>query len=178
MITDIAYVLQAANSEAIAYSWNPSRGYVKAGIMLGRFIGDLFAQELLTPLNITACLNTVLQNVVSIEHLEAVQALITHAGYNYWHYNDEGAEGINRFRSVLVTLVNPLKREMAVVAERRPLRNGEIGNIVGDILTHCDKWVDLLLMAMHEQQQAQFMATPMHIGQYTNHDLYNHVLQH
>ncbi|KAF9468711.1 hypothetical protein BDZ94DRAFT_692781 [Collybia nuda] len=169
-----------ANPEAIAYNCDLSRENVNAGIALGGFIGDLFVQKLLTPLNISACLDTVLKNVVSIEHVEAVRALVTHAGLDYWLYSGEGLQGITRFRSLLLTLTKPLKREMAIIAERRPLRDGEIGDITGDIMTHSDKWMEQLHKAMHEQRhQAQFIlpAPPM-LGNGYDHDAYGHVLQH
>lgn len=171
--------MQDANPEAIAYNCEHSREYINAGISLGRFIGDLFAQELLTPLNVTACLNTVLKNVVSIEHLEAVRALVTHAGSDYWLHNGEGTEGINRFHAVLLTVANPLKREMAILAERRPLRDGEIGDIVSDVLVYCDKWMEQLLKVIHEQRQAQFMlsARPVPVGHY-DYNAYGQLFQH
>jgi hypothetical protein len=141
---------QDDNPEAITYQWIPSIEYKRAAIALGAFIGDLFMREIISPANVTACLNVLLQNLVSFEHVEAVQALVVHAGPEYWFLNGEGPEGIRRFEGLLVSLADRLHDEMSVV--RRTMRPGEIKKAVGGIVMRCDVWMEQLVKTLKENE--------------------------
>jgi hypothetical protein len=133
---------QNNNPEAISYQWIPSLEYIRVAIALGAFIGDLFTQGMVTCSNMTACLNKVMENLVAFEHVEAIQALIAHAGPTYWFFSGEGSEGIRRFEGLLLFLADQLHDEMSVV--RRTLGPGEVKKAVGGIVMKCDMWLEEL----------------------------------
>ena len=131
---------QNNNPEAVSYQWIPSLEYIRAAIALGAFIGDLFTRDIITCANVTACLNIVMQNLVAFEHVEAIQALVVHAGPTYWFLSGEGSEGIHRFEAMLVFLADQLHDEMSMV--RRTLRPGEVKKTIGGIVMRCDMWLE------------------------------------
>ena len=89
---------------------------------------------------------------MSFEHVEAIQALITHAGPTYWFLNGEDPDAIHRFEAMLVWLADQLHDEMSLL--RRTMKPGEIRIAVGDILMKCDSWIKQLTGSMRENQLA------------------------
>ena len=144
---------QNNNPEAISYQWMPSLEYVRAGIALGAFIGDLFTRDIITCANVAACLNTVMQNLVAFEHVEAIQALVVHAGPTYWLSSGQGSEGIHRFEAMLVFLADQLQDEMSVV--RRTLGPVEVKKAVGGIVMRCDMWLEQSQLALERGQHQE-----------------------
>ncbi|KAJ8520945.1 hypothetical protein ONZ45_g2283 [Pleurotus djamor] len=63
---------------------NPS--YIRAAQSLTKFIGDLFACSLLSGSHALQCLIKVMENTISMDHLEALDGLLLHAGKDIWYY--------------------------------------------------------------------------------------------
>ncbi|KAJ4482511.1 hypothetical protein J3R30DRAFT_3460160 [Lentinula aciculospora] len=74
------------SSKAISYSFTPSEEYVTSATRLAAFIGDLFTFDLIRVQHIKMCLNILVHELTSLEHITAISVLIDHAGERFWCY--------------------------------------------------------------------------------------------
>ncbi|KAJ3894866.1 hypothetical protein GG344DRAFT_73716 [Lentinula edodes] len=72
------------SSKAISYRFAPSEEYVASATRLVAFIGDLFTLGLIRVQHIKMCLNILVHELTSLEHITAISVLIDHAGPRFW----------------------------------------------------------------------------------------------
>ncbi|KAJ3801959.1 hypothetical protein GGU11DRAFT_767293 [Lentinula aff. detonsa] len=72
--------------KAISYRFTPSEEYVTSATWLAAFIGDLFTFGLIRVQHIKLCLNILVHELISLQHISAISVMIDHAGPQFWCY--------------------------------------------------------------------------------------------
>ncbi|KAF5382692.1 hypothetical protein D9615_003079 [Tricholomella constricta] len=114
-------VWDANNPEGISYKSKPkpSLQYVESAIQLAGVIGELYARGFVEIKNISDCLETLVANFVSVEHADAIAAMVQHAGPSYWFSHPNGPVHLHRFGFAFTTVANKLQGEMSVLEKPR-----------------------------------------------------------
>ena len=127
--------------QSISYKSAPSFSYVASALSLTTFIGKLFAQDLVTAHHAVTCLYLLLNNLVSIEHVQAIHSLLLHATFKLWHdVNVEGrANGsTSDFVPCFVHHAKLLKDNMSVLG--KSLKPGELDIRITEIVDMVNEW--------------------------------------
>nr|GAT46743.1 predicted protein [Mycena chlorophos] len=119
------------SSRAITYRNAPSFNYVASALAQAGFIGQLYQLVLVSGPYVSTCIVTLLRGLNSYEHIEALRALLTNAGPNFWHESGEGNATIHRFVAKFLEAVAPLRPNMSVLG--RFLKPNDMGDIIKEV---------------------------------------------
>ncbi|KAI3621221.1 hypothetical protein WG66_014469 [Moniliophthora roreri] len=75
--------------KAISYDNVPSADYLASATYITRFIGDMYAHDLYPKTQICICISILMHEMYSVEHLEVLRVLLTHAGAALWCVVDD-----------------------------------------------------------------------------------------
>ncbi|KAF8059301.1 hypothetical protein FPV67DRAFT_1519709 [Lyophyllum atratum] len=151
-----------SNPEAVSYNFVPKPQYPKAAIQLAGVIGKLYARGFLDSKNVTDCLEALVANFVSVEHADAIAALVHSAGSSYWFNHPNGLPHLHRFGSAFTTVASKLRGEMSVLNQRRP--DAELQNVLRSVDGCCMVWSAEMNAHMAATTQMQMSPPRRHDG--------------
>lgn len=113
-----------------------------SAIQLGIFIGELYKQDILDVRDIEDCFETLVSNLVSVEHADAIEAFFYHTGPTYWFGHSDGPQHLYHFNSAIASFARQLQGEMSVLGRARS--NEKVGSSLRMICTTCEEWSNQL----------------------------------
>lgn len=108
------------NKGAITIQKNPTAqygAYVSSALGLSKFIGELYNHGFLARTQTIGCVRVLLKNVKSIEHVQAIHAVISHAGIRLWR---GGFEEVKEFIKFLFGCTVGVKDNASVMGKEYP----------------------------------------------------------
>ena len=90
--------------------------YVSSALALSKFIGELYNYGFLPRTQTIGCVRVLLKNVKSIEHVQAIHAIISHAGIRLW----QGSEEVKEFIKFLFGCTVAVKDNASVMGKEYP----------------------------------------------------------
>ncbi|RDB19049.1 hypothetical protein Hypma_014288 [Hypsizygus marmoreus] len=173
------------NPEALSYTYTPQQHYVDAALRMGTIIGELHARSGggIVPANdIATALETLMNNFISTEHLDAVDLLVSAAGPGFWFTVDVDADKdtnnnmnadadmghrtttttrdriryAGEFIGALEKVGGRLGGEMSVLGKERT--EGEVRRVVGEVVARVRGWREgLVELAAREEVHVQVL---------------------
>ncbi|GLB38161.1 hypothetical protein LshimejAT787_0500260 [Lyophyllum shimeji] len=140
------------NPEALSYDFVPSPQYTKSAIQLAGVIGALYARRFFDSKNISDCLETLIANFVSVEHADALAALVHRAGPSYWFHHPDGPVHLHRFGTAFTTVAQKLRGEMSLLG--LPRSNEEVHRLLRSVDTCCREWYAQMAVTMQTPRPA------------------------
>lgn len=92
--------VDADNKGAITIQKYPTAqygAYVSSALALSKFIGELYNHGFLPRTQTIGCVRVLLKNVKSIEHVQAIHAIISYAGIRLWRGSEEEVKEFIKF---------------------------------------------------------------------------------
>lgn len=92
--------VDADNKGAITIQKTPTAqygAYVSSALALSKFIGELYTHGFLRRTQTIGCVRVLLKNVKSIEHVQAIHAIISYAGIRLWRGSEEEVKEFIKF---------------------------------------------------------------------------------
>lgn len=148
------------NPEALSYNFVPNPQYARAAVQLAGVIGELYARCFFDSKNISHCLETLIANFVSVEHADAIAALVHAAGSSYWFHHPDGPVHLHRFGTAFTTVAKKLRGEMSLL--NQPRSDEELHRVLQSVDTCCREWS--AEMAAHMVATMQTSQPPRHDG--------------
>ena len=111
--------LRQDNKGAITIQKNPTAqyvAYVSSALALSKFIGELYNHGFLPRTQTIGCVRVLLKNVKSIEHVQAIHAIISHAGIRLW----QGSQEVKEFIKFLFGCTVGVKDNASVMGKEYP----------------------------------------------------------
>lgn len=131
-------------------------------VQLAGVIGELYARCFFDSKNISDCLETLISNFVSVEHADAIAALVHGAGSSYWLHHPDGLAHLHRFTLAFTTVGKKLRGEMSLLSQ--PRSDEELHRVLRSVDMCCREWS--AEMAAHMAATIQTLNPPRRHREY------------
>ncbi|KAG6812105.1 hypothetical protein H0H92_004334 [Tricholoma furcatifolium] len=151
------------NPEAISYT-NAKPEVVRAALKLTVTIGQLFRRGFLETKDIHTCLKTLMANLVSVEHANAVAAMFHHIGPGYWWQHPDGLGHLQEFQYAFGLVMQKLKGTMSLL--NHPQTDEELATVMNTVAKQCVELSEEMAMATEAHIQMHMQRPPPPIPTY------------